>query len=293
MMWSDFVIAPFAALEGTKMKRVTQFEIYSIGTIRSLGFMKAGDSVALRHNELAHCWTTLESFCTNVEMQKLLLEAVIEARLLQACVNSIGSDLAQKRALNVGSSLIDANGNLTEAAHADLSRGITSFETALKYGLNSLPTYVIEKIGIYATDDLLSKADEAIVQELKPYVPSKALEDFKKAGACLAFELYTACGFHGFRAVDTMLRQYCTYFSGGLSSQRDWGSYIRKLRCMPAGSARVPSKRTIELIDRVRDEDRNPLVHPETDLDALQASNAFDLCRTVIGFMATDIKNAP
>jgi hypothetical protein len=93
--------------------------------------------------------------------------------------------------------------------------------------------------------------------------------------------------------MDETLRSYCTHFTGSLPKQRDWGSFIRELKTVPAGSARNPNTRTVELVDRIRAEDRNPLIHPETDLNAPQAHGAFDLCRTAIAFMATDIKDAP
>jgi hypothetical protein len=188
---------------------------------------------------------------------------------------------------------VDAHGKLTESAQSLLGRAAVSFETALKHELNGLPTYVIEQVGIYDTDDLLTRADDAIAPDLKPSIPTASLEDFKKAGACLAFELHTASGFHGYRAVDAMLRAYCIHFAGSLPAGRDWGKFITAVRAIGIPMARVPNRRTVELIDRIRAEDRNPLIHPETDLDAEAASIAFDLCRSAIVFMATDMRNAP
>jgi hypothetical protein len=205
-----------------------------------------------------------------------------KAKHLRATVEGLDSEMEKLLSTEMPKGIVN------DGAHELLQRSLAAFDTTLKHELNSLPTYVIENTGgIYDTDALLlSRAEEAIPPDLRP------LEDFRRAGACLGFELYTASGFHGFRAVDTMLRAYCTHFTG-LPLQRDWGAFIRAVRAVSAPAARIPNTRTIELIDRVRAEDRNPLIHPETNLDATAAYMAFDLCRSVIVFMATDIKNAP
>lgn len=289
-MMPDIVIAPFRALEGTDMKRVTQFDTYCLGVIRSLSYIKKGDHLSDRNDQLMMAYITADSFCKDELSSRLLPNSVIEAKHVRAVVSVLGDAMAGKDGL---AAFADAAGNMSENAEASLSRAVAAFETALKHELNSLPTYVIEEIGIYDTDDLLTKADKAFTADVRAAVPDKALDDFRKAGACLGFELYTASGFHGYRAVDEMLRAYCVHFVGSLpSGRRDWGVFIQTIRGVTIPMARIPNKRTVELIDRVRAEDRNPLIHPETDLDASQAEMAFDLCRTAITFMAMDIKNA-
>jgi hypothetical protein len=291
---ADGVVAPFRAVEGTKMKRVTQFDFYTLGITRALSHLQAGDRLSSYRNQLGMCWFSLNSFCNDELNQTALPKAVEEAERLRVVVNVLGDAVTREPSSGLDNHLyINANGELTENAQKIITRLVITFETALKHGLEGLPTYTVERIGIYDADYLLAKADEAFPADLRPYIPAKTLDDFKKAGACLAFELYTATGFHGFRAVDGSLRSYCSHFTGGLPRQRDWGSFISEIRKIPAGSPRVPNTRTVELIDCIRTMDRNPLIHPETDLDALQANTAFDLCRTAITFMALDIKNAP
>ena len=57
--------------------------------------------------------------------------------------------------------------------------------------------------------------------------------------------------------------------------------------------ARKPNVRTVELLDSIRATDRNPVIHPEQDLDADTALATFDMCKNAIVFMALDIKGAP
>jgi hypothetical protein len=273
------------------MKRITQFDIYLLGMVHSLSWLKNGDRVASFQDQLVLSYITLNSFCNDQLSQSLLPDSVSEAKHLRSVVDVLSEAIPG----NVPglTSYVDEGGSLNEDGQSILSRALVSFETALKHELNDLPTYVIERIGIYNTDDLLTKADAALPADLKAFIPVESLEDFKKAGACLGFELYTASGFHGFRSVDGMLRTYCKHFTGTSPTRPDWGSLIRAVRAVPPSATRLPSLRTIELIDRIRAEDRNPLIHPETDLDATEAYLAFDLCRSAIVFMTTDIKNAP
>jgi hypothetical protein len=289
-MMPVIAVAPLKALEGTDMKRVTQFDIYYLGAVRALSSIKVGDLIVERRNELTLLWVSLNSFTNNGDNQKLLPNSVKEASYLMSCVSIIGDGASTG---GIGGLWVDAKGRITEAAQQQLARSTTSFEVALKHELDELPTYVIEKIGIFDSDDLLTKADEAIADDLRPFIPAKALEDFQKAGACLAFELNTASGFHGFRAVDGMLRAYCYHFTGSLPRARDWGKCIGAVRHVYIPAIRVPNPRTVDLIQRIKDVDRNPLIHPETDLNALQARTAFDLCQSALVFMAMDIQNAP
>jgi hypothetical protein len=67
-----------------------------------------------------------------------------------------------------------------------------------------------------------------------------------------------------------MLREYCNHFGAKpKGNARDWGKYIGALRDVlnDANVTRKPNERTIELLDSIRAVDRNPLVHPEQNLD--------------------------
>jgi hypothetical protein len=89
-----------------------------------------------------------------------------------------------------------------------------------------------------------------------------------------------------------MLRKYCDYFGAKPKGNgRDWGRYIGALRDLTA-PAKTPNARTIELLDSIRAIDRNPLVHPELNLDSEGALMVFDLCKNAISLMALDIRNA-
>jgi hypothetical protein len=94
-----------------------------------------------------------------------------------------------------------------------------------------------------------------------------------------------------------MLRRYYSHFAGTTPKpkQRDWGTYIKKLREFIENSptGKRPNPRTVDLLNSIRGVDRNPLIHPELDLDKDTALMAFDMCKNVIMFMVADIKATP
>lgn len=162
--------------------------------------------------------------------------------------------------------------------------------------MRRLPTYYVEKIGAYSSDDLISRAENVFPVDIRSNLPQQAIEDFRMAGKCLAFDAATACGFHVFRAADAMLRVYCTHFNATpKGNSRDWGTFIRALRDVldDSTATKKPNKRTVELLDSIRSQDRNPLVHPELNLDSDGAILMFDLCKNALSLMALDIMNSP
>jgi hypothetical protein len=178
-----------------------------------------------------------------------------------------------------------------------LEQWLRGFEASLEDEFDALPTYVIERVGAYSSEKLISQADEAFPDSIKADIPKPVIEDFRKAGACLSFDLPTACGFHSFRATDAMIRTYYAHFVHVVPKKkpRDWGAYIRVLRSVlnDVNAPKKPNERTINLLDSIRANDRNPVIHPELDLDSETAMATFDLCKTVIMFMMMDIQATP
>lgn len=258
------------------MKRVNQMRFYHLGKISSIRQVWAGQS----YDDFANLATSpaiqLEAFVTNEEYAKTLPHALEKAKALYEALESVFKSKRQLQEMDV--------------IEIDLQLG--RFEVSLDDDLHRLHTYMVDQVGAYSFDRLVGSADTIFPEALrKVVIPEQVCSDFRSAGRCLAFDLPTSCGFHAFRATDAMLRVYCNHFgatpSGG---SRDWGAHIRELRSVLKGGApKKPNERTVELIDSIRAQDRNPLVHPELNLDLL----IFDLCKNAVGLMATDIKNSP
>jgi hypothetical protein len=284
----DLIASPYREVRGTSMRRVTQFDLYMLGTVRSLLNLKVGDKISAHRETIVLSYIALSGFSDDSENASLLRESVAAARYLRTQVAAINAEMG-------GSG--PSGGVLLDSMCQILSRLLHAFEASLKIELNNLPTYVIEQTGIYRTDKLMSSAEQIFPPTVLDVIPQDVTDDFKKAGSCLAFDLFTACGFHAYRSLDAMLRQYYVHFApdgADTPKRRDWGAFIGKLRDFlrspPAKGNGRPNQRTVELIDRIRDEDRNPLMHPEQDLNKDEAIRAFELCKSTIMCMAMDMR---
>lgn len=277
-MSSALRIGPlWRAVEGTRMKRANQMQMYRLGNLTRL--REIGDDKD-RASLLGSLFVTelyLKSFLEDPQSTEMLPRAVERARELQGHVK-----------------LITEKNGAFSGSYLNLLLG--QFETSLEDDLTRLPTYIIERTGAYSTDQLIGTAENVFANDLREnYIPAQAILDFRSAGRCLAYDLPTACGFHVYRATDAMLRRYCLHFGAiPKGTGRDWGRYIAALRIVLDGDgAKKPNVRTVELLDSIRAIDRNPLVHPEQNLDNDGALIAFDLCKNAVSLMASDVKASP
>jgi hypothetical protein len=276
----DFDCGPiWQALDGTDMKRVTQMRLYRLGSVNRLRqFLKAGEPPERFRDNTETIVMRLRAFCRAVENKDFTPNAVDKAGKLAGAIQRWWTDRSDVR----------------EQEYIDyLETLLISFESSLEDDLTRLPTYVVEQVGAYSSDELIASAIHVIPRNIRRtgVLPQQTLTDVQAAGACLAFDLPTACAFHVFRATDAMLRKYCEHFGGVLKGGgRDWGKYIGALRdvCGSCGTKK-PNIRTVELLDSIRAQDRNPLVHPELNLDSDGALAVFDLCINAVSLMALDI----
>ena len=274
----------FVPLDGCNMKRISQINFYRLGHLTRLRDLKPGERYGQFSHTLVSAEIVLEQFMgLNKE---ILPQAVEKAKQLK--------DTIQRR-------LAHAIELISDAETTSVGWALTNFETTLEDELERLPTFLVEPVGAYSFGQLISNADAVFSEGLRTsgIIPNQALKDVQCAGKCLAFDQATACGFHAFRAADAMIRAYYAHFIGspppGGKEPRDWGGYIQELRKAIANNPkpRIPNDRTVELLDSIRAMDRNPVIHPEQDLDADTALATFDLCKNVITLMAIDIRNLP
>jgi hypothetical protein len=262
------------------MKRLNQMRFYhlgKIGILREINLPCSSD----RFREITLLPSfILEMFAENEENKASLPIAVEKAQKIIGTLTQIYTS---------GREVVDTDGHTVNFL-------LSQFETSLEDEFQRLPAYLVDPVGAYSFDRLIGAADTVFPENLrKALIPEQVATDFRSAGRCLAFDLPTACGFHAFRATDAMLREYCKHFGAVPSgNSRDWGTFIRELKKVLTSTAtKKPNERTVELIDSIRAQDRNPLVHPELNLDSDGALLMFDLCKNAVSLMATDIKNAP
>jgi hypothetical protein len=168
-----------------------------------------------------------------------------------------------------------------------LRQKANEFETVLANELPGLAIYYVPHRGIYSTDDLIYHSDAHIPLGQRAAVPAKGKSDVIQAGRCLAFELPTASAFHMWRAVETMMDKYHwaltdkTFAEAGII--RNWGQYI------PALEKAGADVNITKFLDHIRSAYRNPISHPEVNLEYEDAFNLFSAALSAMGQMAKAI----
>ena len=96
---------------------------------------------------------------------------------------------------------------------ADITNALTELGSVLRNDMPGIAAYIVSKKGIYDTDDLIAHAEKHLLPEIVKDLPAQAKPIYKKLGRCLAYELATACAFHLWRAVESVILKYYTYLS--------------------------------------------------------------------------------
>ena len=148
--------------------------------------------------------------------------------------------------------------------------------------------FVTQKAG-FDTRSLLLWGENCFPADLKAKVP-EALYDAREAAKCLAYEQATACGFHVFRALESVLRRYHSAVTGGVAPPkvRNIGVYIDSLRRTKKGNLKILASLT-----QIKDLHRNPLIHPEAVFSVEDAIGALGIVRSVMAAMLDVLPVAP
>ena len=145
------------------------------------------------------------------------------------------------------------------------------FKIVLLADLGILHSYFVTQKGGFDTLSLLAFGENLFPPELLSKVP-EALFDAREAGKCLAFELPTACGFHVFRATETVLRKYYMQVTGSTAPPkvRNIGVYLNAMKQKKVGDEKITSA-----LKQVADLYRNPIIHPDAVLTPEEAIGVF------------------
>lgn len=167
----------------------------------------------------------------------------------------------------------------------------SKFETIFAAEIAEGTTYFVPRRGIYSTPALVDTADEAFPETLRQFIPEKTKEDWRAAGRCLAFNLLSASGFHVARAVEGTLEAYYELFSGEKGANlKSWGEYVIELnKIEKKQSSPRPEKRTLVELDQMREDYRNPLMHPRVSLDDAEARILYNNGESLIIAMASEM----
>lgn len=156
-------------------------------------------------------------------------------------------------------------------------------------------TYFIDKKVGFDISTLLHTAEENLHSDIIAILPEPAVAEVREAGRCLALECYTACGFHILRGLEVVMAAYYKQVSSKEKEFHSWHDYVTALTELEKGENGVkpkfPSPKVAAMLDRMRQLERNPLMHPSDTLDEMGADTLFKLSIVTITELAKDMRD--
>lgn len=173
-----------------------------------------------------------------------------------------------------------------------LEKSIQGFEAVFQAEMQTAATYWVPKRGSYSTRDLVDSFERTFLPELHGTIGEAALHEYRSAGRCFAFGLWTAAGYHSCRAVEAVLRAYYLAFTGKDAKEgQTWHHLIEGLES--ASSDPKPIDKTLFYLRQLKDNERNPLMHVRVVLDEQDADLLLSAAKMVIVHMARELKTSP
>lgn len=169
----------------------------------------------------------------------------------------------------------------------NISTGLTRFENVMAAEMRMGGTFLVTPKKGLDTGQMIADGSVSFPTDMGAKVPA-AISDAQQAMKCIVFELPTAAGFHLHRANESVLRCYWDAVTHGAArpADRNMGTYLREMEKLKVGSKVVLSS-----LRDLKDQHRNPLIHPEHSLETVD--EAFALYCGVFNAMEGMLKVIP
>lgn len=139
----------------------------------------------------------------------------------------------------------------------------------------------------FDTESLLNTPQNLLAENVWSYMSEQAKQDFSESTRCIAMNLPTASAFHLMRAVEECLKQlYFHFIKRNRLAKPMWAAMVTKL-----GSKKNPKprKETLDILDIIRVNYRNPTQHPEKNYSIDEAQDLLNSSIVVINCIYKDI----
>lgn len=162
---------------------------------------------------------------------------------------------------------------------------IHHFESILGKELRDLPLFCAEEKGGYDLRTLVQGVSRRQPSGVTTKITARIAEEIDESGRCLAFSRTTASAFHILRALELLVLEWMSKLgiSKPAPNRCNWGEYISLLR-----TATVPKQAT-DLLQMIKDNYRNPTIHPEDTVDLDSAISLFGICQSAIEVICRQI----
>ncbi len=259
------------------MQRVTEFDFYELAQhIHPLTELTG----PAKYTDVFFPWFQARTALSTMFTRRAFVVSRSAAqKLYQAITEFIPEDWDKAIA-----KLSESTEDIQQWQLSTITEGAKNLETVLAAECQVLDTYLVVKRGAYSTADLVERAHIAF-GTIAEKLPDQAKADFDQAGRCVAFDLPTAAAFHIFRGTEVIIRAYYKAVTGKepKKKMRNWFAYIKVLRQCNADN------RITSFLDHLRETYRNPILHPEENVDAEQALVMFGACISVSTLMLNEI----
>jgi hypothetical protein len=266
-------------IPGLEMKKIPIFDFYAWGVaLDRLRWLNVGEVKSPAINIIADAQKCLRSLVDGEDN-----EDAVPIRF-KSCVPA-----AQKLLTVTYGLLVNKTGHaggkpaITAQEMAEIKEYLYQFEILFKQECAEIETFAVSEKGILSTSILISRAENAFSLDELKRLPQQAVDDIRRSGRCIAFELPTSSGFHAFRALESVILDYLTRLNEPQPQNRNLGEYIRVLE--QKGS----DKKIISTLRQLKDNYRNPLFHPSENLDAGEDIDVFNLSKSAISAILKDM----
>jgi hypothetical protein len=170
----------------------------------------------------------------------------------------------------------------------ELRDSLQNFEAVFRAEMQAAATYWVPKRGTHSTRDLVDNFDRSFLPDLHETIGETALNEYRNAGRCFAFGLWTAAGYHSCRAVEAVLRSYYRGFVGKKASDgKTWHNLIQELELVEAEPK--PVDKTLFYLRQLKDNERNPLMHVRIVLDEQDADLLLGAAKIAMVHMSREL----
>lgn len=269
--------------DGDDVKKVNLFEIYEFGSkIEAIAQIPDGSPMIAGRFVLWHAREHLEMMIST------------EAPLLSS------SNRAARGLITEITNLVNKDIHIflkqTESGNFDwrlasVKAAATTMVSVLSNDMPDIASYVVKQKGIYRTADLIEHAERQLSSIAQSSLPSQACVDIREAGKCLAYELPTACAFHLWRAVETVMGHYYKNLTGKtFEAAKITPNWAIKIKALEAAKAET---KITAFLDHIRGEYRNPQTHPDETVSIEAAQQLFSVALSSIEQIMTEAGKLP
>jgi hypothetical protein len=267
---SDLLCSPWLFSErvkGESVQPVNGYFLYTLGSVANLFAMTDGVLASAYDGYVSNAIRLLTAFKDAEQNIRNLPDSVDGSIALIEVLQWIRTGYQQTP--NV---LMNVNVRMA-IAHAT-----NRFQTLLAQELGKSHTYILEEKRGYSPKILVREIAKVLPKQVLPYLSAFTVTNLQDAGAAMAFDHFTSCGFLTMRAVEDVSRYYYELISGSPASgvnrnDERWfltfGQIAWKL-----GNEILPNLRTthtptgklglvVPTMAALNEIYRNPLAHPE------------------------------